>query len=373
MITVGSAEIDDIKVGSVQIAQVNVASTQVWPTGYYYTLALKQVSYSSGTRLLPTGANYAEFTCYFRKYRTGGTLVETQEVLAIPTASYCVNSITELRFDYDTYKATAVPADSAVTVHLSYQGATTTGTVSIAANSFNYYSTITPIVLSNSEADASGGTLTYTGGDYTTVKRWSSGYDEAYATGAAAFSLPAQNSSVSSLYAYAISATKTITVPSLANNQTGGQTYYDLVSDSYGDNGATVSVRIYQAQNSYHQTSDYSFWDPDNSQAYAMNISIPASPAGIIKFQIRQVTVTTWDSGYQSSTSTNIISHSSYTYQAVPYMNGGCISNIGYYDSTYTLQANNTANTGSSTRVSGIICTLQSPSMTLGLTVTQTP
>lgn len=372
MIKVGNTTKNNIKVGSRTPSTIKVGSRQVWPTGYYYVLTYKRTNYSSGTKLLPNASNYATFTCDYKKYSVGGTLVSTEEVLAVPSAAYCVNSVEELRFDKDNYGTTQVAADTAATVNLSYRGASTTATVSVGSNTSTLYSTITPIVLSDSEVGASGGTLTYTGGDYTTVRRWTSGIDEPYATGAAGFSLPAQNSSVSTVYAYAISATKTITINSLDNNQTGAQTYYDLVSDNYGNNSANVTVRVYQAKNSYHQTSNYYIWNPDTNEAYPQSgILVPTSPAGYIKFQVRQATTTTWDSGYQSSSSTNTLNHSSYSYSYQSFMGGGCITGIGYYDSNYTLQANYSANQGSQQRISGIFCTSQSPSFNLVLQVTQ--
>ena len=371
MIQVGSNEVTDIRVGSLQTIQVNVGSTQVWPTGYYYTLTYKRTTYSSGTKLFTSANNYATFICDYKKYRRNGTLVSTEEVTAIPSAYYCVNYDTQLRFDRSTYGTTQLAENPSVSVDLSYQGATTTGTVAIAANTYSYYATITPIVVTNNSVGASGGSMTYTGGDYTTTRRWTSGDEEAYATGTATFTNPAQNSSVSSVYGYIISNNKTIVLPSLANNTTGGQTHYDFTSESYGDNHATASITIYQAQNSMHQTSGYYVWDVDNNKAFEQNITVPKTPAGYIKFQVRKVTSTTWDSGYEGGVSTDTLNHSSYTYQNVPYMNGGCITSIGYWDSNYTLQANYSANTGNTSRVSGIICTSQSPSFTIALTVTQ--
>ena len=376
MIELGTREISAIDLGTRGISSIELGTAPVWPAGYHYTLTLKQVNYSSASNSVhASGSDYVTFTCYYRKVRSSdNTVLETNTVTASPSATYFKNTSGQLSFDVSTYYATTVSASSTKQVTLSYGSATPiTATFSFSGNTKYDTASITPIILDSSVVSAGGGQVTYTGGDVTINRVWTSGYSERVTSGTAAqFSLPAYNSSVSSITGYITSYTKTATINSLTNNQTGGQTNYVFTSDAYGDNGATVSVTVHQEKNGMHQSTDYAFWDPDNNVAYSQSgINIPASPAGYIKFEIVRATVTTWDSDYPGSTTTATVYHSDYTYQAVAYSGGGCITSIGWYDSLYILQANYSANTGSNTRISGIICTITSTSETLGLVVTQ--
>ena len=370
MIKIGTAEATDFKLGAIQVAQINVGTGKVWPAGYTYTLEIKSVNYSSaGNTVHATGSDSVEFECYYKKYRYG-TLVETTTVVAIPSSTYFENRLDRLYFDYDNYKGTTVAASSAMSATLAYGAAPSiTGTFSFAGNTSHNESTITPITLATSSVGASGATITYTGGVVSTKRVWSSGYEENLGTSDVNFSLPAYNSLVPTLAGYVNGYGKEIMIPSLTNNQTGGQSTYTFTSDSY--NGTTVQIVITQASNGMHQTSQYVVWDPDNSEAYSPNINVPASPAGYVKFQVRRETSTTYDSGYNAGSTTSTINHSDYTYQAVAYAGGGCITNVGWWDSNYTLQANYSANTSGSMRVSGVIIVANDSSYNLALILNQ--
>ena len=375
MIKVGTTPVIDFNVGGRGVAQIKISTTPVWPDGYYYALVFKSVSYSSGNSVSAYhGDSYATFECYYKKVRSSDDAVlETTTVTASPSAYAFTNVYDNLHFDYANYKGTAVPASSTTQVTLSYGAATPiTATFSFGGNTSYDTASITPIVLDSSVVAAGGGQVTYTGGDVTISRAWTSGYSEQLSSGTAQFSNPAYNSSVSTVYGVITSYTKTATINSLANNQTGGQTYYSFTSDAYGDNGATVSVTVYQSTNGMHQTSSYAFWDPDNDEAYPQaGITIPASPAGYVKFEIARTTTTSWDSGYPSSTTGATIHHSDYTYSNDSVGTAQCITNIGWYDSLYVLQANYSANTGSGMRMSLIRCTANDQSFDMGLLVTQ--
>lgn len=377
MIELGTSEITAIELGSNSISLIELGTDQVWPAGYHYTLTLKQTTYSSASGSVhASGSDYVTFECYYRKVRTSdNTVLETTTVTASPSATYFKNTNGHLSFDVSTYYATVVSASIMKEVTLSYGSAPSiTESFSFSGNTSYDTASITPIVLDSSVVAAGGGQVTYTGGDVTISRAWTSGYSEQVSSGTAAqFSLPAYNSSAPSIAGYITSYTKTVIIDSLANNQTGGQTDYVFTSDAYGDNRATVQVTVHQEKNGMHQQEPvYRFWDPDNNVAYPLDgITIPASPAGSIFFEIVRATSTTWDSGYPGSTTTATVYHSDYTYQAVAYSGGGCITNIGYGDSLYILQANYSANTGTNQRISGIICTITSDSKTLGLVVTQ--
>ena len=362
MIYVGSSEVSNFNVGGLSVEQINVSTARVWPDGYYYALVFKSVSYSSGNSVSAYhGDSYATFECYYRKVRTSdNTVLETTTVTASPSAYAFTNVYDNLHFDYANYKGTTVPASSTTQVTLSYGAATPiTATFSFGGNTSYDTASITPIVLDSSVVAAGGGQVTYTGGDVTISRAWTSGYSEQVSSGTAAqFSLPAYNSSAPSIAGYITSYTKTATINSLLNNQTGGQTDYVFTSDAYGDNRATVQVTVHQEKNGMHQTSNYTFWDPDNNVAYPQaGITIPASPAGSIFFEIVRATSTTWDSGYPGSTTTATVYHSDYTYsleQIVGMQN--CVTSIGYGDGLYILKADYSANTGSNIRMSVIKC-----------------
>ena len=376
MIELGTSEITAIELGSTSISLIELGTDQVWPAGYYYTLTLQQVNYSSASNSVhASGSDYVTFTCYYRKLRSSDdTVIETTSVTASPSATYFKNTSGKLSFDVSTYYATTVSASSSKQVTLSYGSASSiTATFSFSGNTSYDTASITPIVLDSSVVAAGGGQVTYTGGDVTISRAWTSGYSEQVTSGTAAqFSNPAYNSSVSTVYGVITSYTKTATINSLLNNQTGGQTYYSFTSDAYGDNGATVFVTVYQSTNGMHQTSSYAFWDPDNDEAYPQaGITIPASPAGYVKFEIARTTTTSWDSGYPSSTTGATIHHSDYTYSNDSVGTAQCITNIGWYDSLYILQANYSANTGSGMRMSLIRCTANDQSFDMGLLVTQ--
>ncbi len=331
MISLQDIEINEITLGDTPIVSIEFGSIPVWPSGYYYELVFKNVTYSSNTQLLTSGINFATFTCYYRKYRSSNnTLVSTEEVIATPSSSYCFNEGTKLYFDYDNYKATTLSSDSNQQVSLQYNGVTATGYVSRQGNSSWSSSSISAIVLSSTVADASGGNITYTGGDVTTTTNWTSGYTEAGSTTAADFpSSGATNSQSTNTVGHIIAYTKTVYIPSLANNITSGQSSYTFTSNSY--NGQTVSVTVYQAQNARYQQSSYSFWNPDPTPNVVYStVNLPAVPgaSSTFRFVVKQTTHTWYDSGYDTTTGGTNINNSNYNVTKYDVLNGGCVTAV---------------------------------------------
>lgn len=313
MIEIGNTVITGITIGTTTPDFIDVGSTRVWPDGYYYTLTFKQVDYSSGTRLFATGLNYATFTCYYRKYSMDDTLIETTEVLATPSATYCVASGTQLRWDYDTYKTTVVAANASASVSLSYQGVSCTGTVSIAGNSHSNVYSFTPVVLSATGVTAAGGSLTYTGGEVTTYWQWSSGVQEEKGTDDIHFEYNAPNSQVPSVEGYVDWDSKDIDIPSLGTNTTNSQSYYTFQSEDYG--GDVYEFTVYQAKNS--RTTNTTIWKVRNattSQYYEDDeLVLPQSPGGSFTIQVVTVTYRRWESGAEQYTTPSVVPLSDYT------------------------------------------------------------
>ena len=331
MISLQDIEINEITLGDTPVVSIDFGDIPVWPSGYYYELEFKNITYSSNTQLLASGANYATFTCYYRKYRSSNnTLVSTEEVIATPSSSYCSNEGTKLYFDYDNYKATAVSADSSASVSLSYNGLTATGYVSRQGNSSRNSYSLSAIVLSSTTADASGGNITYSGGDVTTTTLWSSGYSENPTTTAIAFTnAAASNNQATSVVGHIISYVKTVYIPSLSNHYTSGQSSYTFTSDSY--NGQTVSVTVYQAQNARYSTQRYEIVDYNTQEEYESDLlTLPATPGSSSSFAISAIKFTSvrYDSGYSESESKSTLSNVTHTLQNQAISNGGCVTSV---------------------------------------------
>lgn len=367
MISLKDIEINDITLGDTPIVSIEFGSIPVWPSGFYYELVFKNVTYSSNTQLLASRANYATFTCYYRKYRSSNnTLVSTEEVIATPSSSYCFNEGTKLYFDYDNYKATTLSSNSNQQVTLSYNGLTATGYVSRQGNSSWSTSSISAIVLSSTVADASGGNITYTGGDVTTTTNWTSGYTEAGSPTAAEFpSNGAINSQSTNTVGHIIAYTKTVYIPSLANNVTSGQSSYTFTSNSY--NGQTVTVTVYQAQNARYTRSDYAFWNSDNDTIYdneGKKVNIPATPgaSSTFRFVLKNTSIITYDSNYPPQYTSSSISNSTYTTQVYVAQGGGCVTSVNHPSTGEINYVDYSPNTGTSPRSSIIVCVPNDPS-----------
>lgn len=275
-------QIDVITFGTTPIKLISFGDTPVWPGDYSYVLYFKSATYSSSTtnKVHATGDDYVTFVCDYAKIRTStGTLVEVEtDVIATPSAQYFIeNNGGKLYYDYYNYKATRVDASTSLPVTLTYRGATTTTTFAFAGNTSSVSSSISPIVLSQSVADASGNNITYTGGDVTTSTNWTSGYSQVTSTTYANFTNAATNSQSTSTVGHIVGYTKTVYIPSLGRNVTSGQSSYTFISDSY--NGQTVSVTVYQAQNARYQNSGYQFWDLRTDTALS-TVTVPAAYDG---------------------------------------------------------------------------------------------
>ena len=367
MIELQNIEINEITLGTTPVVSIEFGDIPVWPSGYYYELVFKNVTYSSNTQLLTSGINFATFTCYYRKFRSSNnTLVSTEEVIATPSSSYCFNEGTKLYFDYDNYKATTLSSNTNQQVTLQYNGVTATGYVSRQGNSSWSSSSISAIVLSNTVADASGGNITYTGGDVTTTTNWTSGYTEAGSTTAADFPPSgATNSQSTNTVGHIIAYTKTVYIPSLANNVTSGQSSYTFTSNSY--NGQTVSVTVYQAQNARHTTASYAFWNSDNNTIYENNgkrVTLPATPgaSSTFRFVLKNTSIITYDSNYPTQYTSTSISNSTYTTQVYVGQGNGCVTSVSHPSTGEINEVNYSPNPGTIPRSSIIVCIPNDPS-----------
>lgn len=143
MISFGNYSVNQLYLGSSAITSAFMGTTLIWPTNeYQYTFGTTKVYYSSGTKLLPTGTNYAYvMTSYVQKKRVsdGTTQVYSNVKLTLTVkanqqqyASLFTTSgaPTDLTFNIDDYGTTDIDDyyglhgyDLGVTFVASYEGA----------------------------------------------------------------------------------------------------------------------------------------------------------------------------------------------------------------------------------------------------------
>lgn len=281
MIELQNIQINEISLGNIPVTKIELGDFRVWPDTYVYSLTLKSVNYSSSTnKVHATGYDYVTFVCDFYIATTGGTLIEAEtDVIATPSAQYFIeNNGGKLYYDYYNYKATQVMPNDTASVRLTYRGATTTTTFAFAGNTSSINYETTPVSLSTWLADASGGTLTYTGGTYTQIRHWSSGFDEQIGETYDIQFGQASNSVATSVYGYVYAADKEITIETLGKNTTTAQTYYEFHS-TYPST-VNITFTVYQKKNAV--TSTDTVWKAKNARTgeYFENnrVTVPAAP-----------------------------------------------------------------------------------------------
>lgn len=335
-------QIDVITFGTTPIKLISFGSTPVWPSDYSYVLYFKSVTYSSTTnKVHATGSDYVTFVCDYAKIRTStGTLVEVEtDVIATPSAQYFIeNNGGKLYYDYYNYKATQVMPNDTTSVRLTYRGATTTTTFAFAGNTSSINYETTPVSLTTWLADASGGTLTYTGGTYTQIRHWSSGFDEQLGEAQDIEFGYASNSVATSVYGWVYAEDKEITIDSLGKNTTTAQTYYEFHS-TYPST-VNITFTVYQKKNAV--TATQTVWKAKNARTgeyFEHNRTIvPAAPSsgdstfGSLIVQVDYTQYRKWESNAEEYGSPVAIPASVYYDNIIVYDDSGTYMGQQNYD-----------------------------------------
>lgn len=196
---IGNTEITGVYIGNTPINEVWWGSNLVWESdaGYTYTIDSLSVSYSTGSSVLPTGANYAYVTGRVRKYKNG-KLETTLTNYKLPISEenqYVYTMNNNIYFDVDRWGTNTMASMSnpfEVDVYTSFSGTTgPTAKVKVTPNRVSSTNITDTICDGSSSADflTSGqtmftiynfnkgvATITYTSGKQRTENRDIDGY-----------------------------------------------------------------------------------------------------------------------------------------------------------------------------------------------------
>ena len=126
---INNKPVNEIYIGNTPITECWWGNSLVWEVdaGWTYTIDNLSVSYSNGSSILPTGANYATIRGRVRKYKNG-TLKETLTNYKLPTSTdspYLYTMNHNLYFDVDKYGTNAMASMSdpfTANVYTSFSG-----------------------------------------------------------------------------------------------------------------------------------------------------------------------------------------------------------------------------------------------------------
>lgn len=290
---------------------------------YTYELQNKETKYyggsaTSSTGIHPTsGIEYCEFVCYYIK-KLNGSEVERTTVTATPVCTpYFVASGTKLYYNYDEYKGNVVNGRN-YTATLNYGNAPSkTATFKFAGNSYNVVDyLITGVSITGGAGSsasnpiaASGDTnISYTGGEYKAVKRWSSGYESTDNSVKIPLSA-AYHSLNNTITGLCIPSSNVIQISNLSTTAVSAG-YYDFTATT-----PQYSFKVYQAANSTAVTNVYELYKTspnpvEKLTGYGSSVfNFTASTnGGSYVFDLKKNTKTTYASGaeYDSTSSVSL-------------------------------------------------------------------
>ena len=357
-------------------AYSSVTLYQQMVANYTYSLQLQNngVKYSgttSSTGIHSNGTDYCEFVCDYKKL-SGTSVVQTTTVTATPQCNYFKAVGTKLYYDYDNYKGNGL-ARGDITATLSYGSgelsASTTGTFKFDGNyktSTDYLTTgvtITGVGSSDSNPiHASGGTISYTGGQYKQVDHWSSGWNQEGNVSNINFKT-ANNSASSSFTGRCDSYDKEINVPTLSSTTVNSVSYYSFSSDIPVSD--IVEFKVYQGKNEETTSGNYGVYSGStNIQTYNVG-----SESGTLIVEVKRDRTTRYTSGAQTSALDPVIS-TGITASKQHYTGANIVTNA--YLSSNNCDIYIYYQAGTSSGVDGVIITFPidgGSTQTIGLTV----